>query len=107
MYKAEVYVDHGTPYKTRDTETLRGERGEEPGRYGCRGQIPEQNTNGLCCKIKNCQMGPYKTFSVRQSSLSKEQNGNKQIGKRSFQILNPIGTTIQYIQRTQEAEPQA
>jgi hypothetical protein len=22
-------------------------------------KIPEQNTNGLCCKIKNQQMGPH------------------------------------------------
>jgi hypothetical protein len=34
--------------------------GEEPQRYGHRGKIPEQNTNGLCCKIKNRQMGPHK-----------------------------------------------
>jgi hypothetical protein len=27
---------------------------------GTGGKIPEQNSNGLCCKIKNQQMGPYK-----------------------------------------------
>jgi hypothetical protein len=27
-------VDQGTPHKTRDTETYRGESGEKPGRYG-------------------------------------------------------------------------
>jgi hypothetical protein len=45
-------VDQGTPHKTRHTETYRGESGEEPRRYGHRGKIPEQNKNGLCCKIK-------------------------------------------------------
>jgi hypothetical protein len=34
--------------------------GEEPQTYGHRGKIPEQNTNVLCCKIKNQQMGPHK-----------------------------------------------
>jgi hypothetical protein len=27
-------VDQGTPHKTRDTETYRGESGEKPRRYG-------------------------------------------------------------------------
>jgi hypothetical protein len=53
-------VDQGAPHKTRDTETYRGESGEKPRRYGHRGKIPEQNTNALCCKIKNQQMGPHK-----------------------------------------------
>jgi hypothetical protein len=38
--------------------------GKEPGRYGHRGKIPEQNTNGLCCKIKNQQIGPHKIAKV-------------------------------------------
>jgi hypothetical protein len=25
---------------------------------GYRGEIPEENSNGLCCKIENRQMGP-------------------------------------------------
>jgi hypothetical protein len=43
-------------------ETLKhtGEGGEEPQRYVHRGNIPEQNTNDLCCKIKNQQIGPHK-----------------------------------------------
>jgi hypothetical protein len=28
-----VYVDQGTPHKTGDTETYRGESGEKPRRY--------------------------------------------------------------------------
>jgi hypothetical protein len=30
LYKAQVYVDHRTPHKTREREMYRGERGEEP-----------------------------------------------------------------------------
>ena len=45
-------MDQGTPHKTRDTETYRGVSGEELRRYGHRGEIPEQNSNGLCYKIK-------------------------------------------------------
>ena len=51
----------GTPHETRDTETYRGESGKEPQRYWHKGKIPEQNTNGLCYKIKNQQIGPHKT----------------------------------------------
>jgi hypothetical protein len=46
-------VDQGTPHKTRDTETYRGESGGKPQRYGHRGNIPDQNSNGLCCKSEN------------------------------------------------------
>jgi hypothetical protein len=41
LYKAQVQVDQGTPHKTRDTETYRGESVEKPRRYGHRGEIPE------------------------------------------------------------------
>jgi hypothetical protein len=53
-------MDQGTPHKTRDSETYRGDSEGKLQRYGHRGKIPEQNSNGLCCKIKNLQMGPYK-----------------------------------------------
>jgi hypothetical protein len=53
-------MDQGTPHKIRDTETYRGESGEKPPRYGHRGKILEQNSNGLFCKIENWQMGPHK-----------------------------------------------
>ena len=49
-------MDQGTSHKTRDTETYRGKSGGKPQRYGHRGKIPEQNSNGLCCKIENRQM---------------------------------------------------
>ena len=40
---------HGskTPHETRDTESSRGDSGEEPQRFGHTGEIPEQNSNGL------------------------------------------------------------
>jgi hypothetical protein len=53
-------VDKIPPHKTRDTEINRGESREKPRRYGHRRKIPKQNNNGLCCKIKNWQMGPHK-----------------------------------------------
>jgi hypothetical protein len=58
--KAQVKVDQGTSHKTRDSETYRGESRKKLRRYGQRGKIPEQNSNGLCSKIKNRQMGPHK-----------------------------------------------
>ena len=53
LYKAQAQVDQGPSHKTRDTETYKGESGEKPQRYGHRGKIPKQNSNDLCCKIKN------------------------------------------------------
>ena len=53
-------MDQGSLHKTRDTETYREESGSKPLRYGHRGKIPEQKSNGLCCKIENPQTGPQK-----------------------------------------------
>jgi hypothetical protein len=33
---------------------------KEPQTHWKRGNFPAQNTNGLCPKIKNLQMGPHK-----------------------------------------------
>jgi hypothetical protein len=44
----------------RNTETKRKESGEKSRTHGHRGKVPEQNSNGLCSKIKNRQMGPHK-----------------------------------------------
>jgi hypothetical protein len=76
-------VDQETPHKTRDTGTYREESGEELQRYGHRGKIPEQKSNGLCYKIKI-------KASVRQRTLSITQKAHQQIGKRSLPILNLI-----------------
>jgi hypothetical protein len=46
-------VDQGTPNKTRDIKTDRGESGEKPLRYGLMEKIPEQNSSDLYCKIEN------------------------------------------------------
>jgi hypothetical protein len=53
-------VDQGTPHKTREPETYRGESWEKPQRYGHRIKIPEQNSNGWSSKIKSLQMRPHK-----------------------------------------------
>jgi hypothetical protein len=57
-------VDQGTPYKTIDTETYRGESGENPQRCGHRRKITEQNSNGLCGKIENLKMGLHKIVKL-------------------------------------------
>jgi hypothetical protein len=82
--------------------------GEEPRTLGSRGTFPEQNTNGLCSKINNRQMGLHINCkaSVRKRTLSIRQNSNQQIGNKSLQILHSKKINIQYIQRAQEAGPQ-
>jgi hypothetical protein len=60
LYKAQVQVDQGPPQNTRYTESNRRESGAKLQTHGHRGNFPEQNTNGLCSKIKNSQMEPYK-----------------------------------------------
>ena len=91
LYKAQVQVDQGPSHKTRYTETYRGESGEEPQTHGLRGRIPEQNTNGLCSKIKNRQMGPHKIAKLcKAKDTVNSTKRNQQTGKRSLSILHPI-----------------
>ena len=54
-----TFSHKGLSHKTRYTETYRGS-GEEHGTHVHRIKFPEQNTHGLCSKIKNRQMGPHK-----------------------------------------------
>jgi hypothetical protein len=58
LYKGQVQVDQEPPCKTRYTETTQRGSGEEHETQGHRGNFHEQNTNDLCSKIKNRQMGP-------------------------------------------------
>jgi hypothetical protein len=46
-------VDQGTPHKSRETETYREEIADKPRKYGKRGKIPKQKSNGLFWKIEN------------------------------------------------------
>ena len=39
--------------KKKDTLEFIEEKGGKPQRYGHKGKIPKQNSNALCCKIKN------------------------------------------------------
>ena len=41
----------GTPHKTRDSETYRGESGEKLRRYGHRGKIPEKTV--MACAVRS------------------------------------------------------
>ena len=44
-------MDKGTPHKTRDTETYRGESGEKPRRYGHRGKF--LNRTAMACAVRS------------------------------------------------------
>ena len=41
LVQDQVELDQGTPHKTRDTDTYRGESWGNPQRYGHSGKIPE------------------------------------------------------------------
>jgi hypothetical protein len=60
LHKAQIQVDQGPPDKTRYTQCNRSENREEPWVVGHRGKLPEQNSNDLCFKSNNQQMGPHK-----------------------------------------------
>jgi hypothetical protein len=53
-------VDQGPPHKTETLKLIEEKVGKSLEDMGTEEKILEQNTNGLCCKIKNQQMGPHK-----------------------------------------------
>ena len=53
-------MDQGTPHKTRDTKTCRGEIGGKPRRYGHRGKKFLNRTAMACDVRSNRQTGPHK-----------------------------------------------
>ena len=61
-------------HKTRDTETYRGGSGENPQRYGHRGKIPKQNSNGLSCKINNCDLLKLQSFCRVKDTVNKTKS---------------------------------
>jgi hypothetical protein len=85
LYKALVQVDHGLPHKIRYPETNRKKSGEGPQVHGYREIFPEQNTNSLCSKSKNWQMGPHKIAKLLKAKGSVNRaNGNHHIRKKIF-----------------------
>jgi hypothetical protein len=79
----------GHPHKTRYTETRRRESGEEPQTHGHRGNLPEQNTNSLCSKIKNWQRDLIKlqSFCNAKGTVNRTKRQSTDLGKI---FTNPI-----------------
>jgi hypothetical protein len=64
-------VDQRTPHKTRDTETYRGESGEEPRRYGPRGKIPEQMACSVRSRINKWDLIKLQSFYKAKDIVNK------------------------------------
>jgi hypothetical protein len=65
-------MDQGTPHKTRDTETYKGESREMPRRHGHGGKIPEWNSNDLCCKrINTWDLIKLQSFCKTKDTVNK------------------------------------
>ena len=75
-------MDQATPHKTKDTETYRGESGKEPRKYGHRGKIPEQNTNGLNSRrIDKWDLRKLQSFCKAKDTVNKTKRPPTDWGK--------------------------
>ena len=81
-------MDQGTPHKTRDSENYRGESEEKPQRYGHRGKIPKQNSNGLCCKTRKLRLTVSYWMDHRAPN-----GGARESTQGAEGVCNPIGGT--------------
>ena len=77
-------MDQETPHKTRDTETYREESGKKSRRYGHRGKIPEQNSNGLCCKINKLDLIKLQSFYKAKDTVNKSKRPPTDWGKNLY-----------------------
>jgi hypothetical protein len=85
-------VDQGTPHKTRDTKTYRGENGEKPRRYGHREIFLNRAAVPCAVKLRINEWDLIKLQSFcKAKDMSITQKGHQQIGKGSSPILNRIG----------------
>jgi len=77
--------------QTRYIQTNRIKSGEAPGTHGHWKKFPVQNTNGLCSKIKNRQMGSHKTEKIcKAKDTFVRTKWQPTDGKRSLPILQQI-----------------
>jgi hypothetical protein len=59
LYKAQVQVFKDLHIKEDTLNLIEENKGKSSNNWAQR-KLPEQNTSGLCAKINNQQMGPYK-----------------------------------------------
>jgi hypothetical protein len=64
LYKAQVQVDQGPLHKTRDTETYRGESGEEPQTHGHRGKNPKRTPIAYALRSRSDNLDLIKLQSL-------------------------------------------
>ena len=66
-------MDQGTPHKTRDTETYRGESGEKPRGYGHRGKIPDRRSMPCAVRLRidNWDLIKLQSFCKAKDTVNK------------------------------------
>ena len=91
LYKGQVQVDQVSPHKTRFAESNRRESGEDPGILEHRRNFLNGKTMVYVLRstINKWDLIELKSF-WKKRTLSKGQNGNPQIAKRSFKPLHLI-----------------
>jgi hypothetical protein len=64
-------VDQGTPHKTRDTETHRGESGGKPQAHGHRGKLTEPITYALKSRIDKWYLIKLQSFFMAKCTANR------------------------------------
>jgi hypothetical protein len=85
-------VDQGTPHKTRDSKTYKGESREKPRRYGYREKFLNRTAmaSAVRSRINKWDLIKLQSFCKAKVTFNKTK-GHQPIGKVSLPILNQIG----------------
>ena len=80
-------MDQGTPHKTRDTETYRGENGEQPQRYGHREKF--LNRTAISCavrlRIDKWDLVKLQSFCKSKDNVNNAKRPPIEMGKDLYQ----------------------
>jgi hypothetical protein len=84
-------VDQGTPFKTRDSETYRGESGESLEDMGTGENFLNRTAKACAVRSRIAKLDLIKLQSFCKAKTSSiRQKGHQQIGKGSLSIINQI-----------------
>jgi hypothetical protein len=87
LYKSHIQVDQELPLKLDTLKLVEENVGKSLEHMDTGKKFPEQNSNGLCSKIKNQQIGPHKIAKLLKGKghCQQDKKSTNRLGKDFYQ----------------------